>query len=164
MDILDNDTLLYLINIIKLDEDKNLTLMYWSWTNKYYHKFIKPLIEIDEVVIYYRTPYQVITKNFYGTSYPDIANNYHPYLRYNPYWTHFFKNNNIPSYKVIKLNSLLYKYKSVIIGWSEISVSEKITYDYKKVYGDILNKIRQNINNEQLVTNLLDDYDSIKYL
>lgn len=101
MEILNDDTLLYLINVIKLDEDKNLTLMYLSHTNKYYHDLVKPLIEIDEVLLFDENNYYTL----------DIIFN-----RYNPYFIKLYRN----EYFVCRIDPVFYKKRCIIINYESM--------------------------------------------
>jgi hypothetical protein len=120
-----SDILLHIVNKIKLDEDKNLTLMHLSWTNKHYHNFVKPLIEIDEVVL---LPYEGDIS---------ILGQINSYGHYNPYFVKISRPNNI----VRKVDPIFYKKKCVIIKYYSELCYEDIEYDFEKYYSSILEKI-----------------------
>lgn len=132
MDYLNKDCLLYLINIIKQhDEDKNLTLMHWSWTNNTYHNLIKPLIEIDEILVEISGYSCNCNDDQYGNYYSWGNQSTHPY------WINYFRHRTTyHPYKIVKINNLMYKYHSAyLVG------NRQVCYNFDIVRKIILNKI-----------------------
>lgn len=153
METLPPDCLLHIINFIKQDEDKNLTLMYWSWANNNYHNLIKPLIEIDEVVLI-----------GFGigsfSNIDDILLN-----RYHPFYTKKYRSTGC----VVKIDPMFYRNKSIVIeennyGMYGECVDEYLIHDVKQYYENILEKIdkqKDNIDKETLCK-LMKEYRYIK--